>query len=177
MAALTWQNLAISASVLWNQIECESLKNSVYGFKAFNPDWTCRGFQYEVGNSYILEEVPVMCARGFHFCIDPSFCFRYYDWDAFKMALVRADPVTLFRPTSGKYVTNHITILKDISDVAFNEFECIADLVDSYRWVNWIHFDGAIQLYCRPFMEEDQNKLKRLEDMNPYEWAERREDG
>ena len=24
----------------------------VKGFKVFNPDWTCRGFQYEVGKTY-----------------------------------------------------------------------------------------------------------------------------
>ena len=171
MAALTWQTSALSASILLGQIECESLKNSVYGFKAFNPDWTCRDFQYEVGKTYVLEEEPVMCARGFHFCIDPSMCFQYYPWNAFKMAIVRADPVTLFHSTSGKYVTNHITILKDISDIAFNEIEYLAYAAGSCNWVNWTHFDGAIQLYCRPFMEEDQNKLKRLEDMNPYEWA------
>ena len=27
-------------------------KNYIKGYKVFNPDWTCRGFQYEVGKTY-----------------------------------------------------------------------------------------------------------------------------
>ena len=36
------------------------------GYKVFNPDWTCRDMQYEVGKSYEMEEKPVICERGFH---------------------------------------------------------------------------------------------------------------
>ena len=39
----------------------------IYGFKVFNPDWTCRGFQYEVGKIYKMDNLPVCCNRGFHF--------------------------------------------------------------------------------------------------------------
>ena len=38
------------------------------GFKVFNPDWTCRGFIYAVGNTYTHEGTPVPCQSGFHFC-------------------------------------------------------------------------------------------------------------
>jgi len=31
------------------------------GFKVFNPDWTCRGFQFEVGKIY-EEDVKPRCA-------------------------------------------------------------------------------------------------------------------
>lgn len=40
----------------------------VKGYKVFNHDWTCRGFQYKVGESYEIEEPPICCTRGFHFC-------------------------------------------------------------------------------------------------------------
>ena len=38
------------------------------GYKIFNPDWTCRDFQYKVGKTYEMEESPKCCERGFHFC-------------------------------------------------------------------------------------------------------------
>ena len=49
--------------------------NEVRGFKVFNPDWTCRGFQYEVGK--IFEEDD----RGFHFCENAADCFNYYSFN------------------------------------------------------------------------------------------------
>ena len=30
-------------------MENNNVQNVVQGFKVFNPDWTCRGFLYEVG--------------------------------------------------------------------------------------------------------------------------------
>ena len=40
----------------------------VKGYKVFNPDWTCRGFQYKVGKIYEEDVKPILCERGFHFC-------------------------------------------------------------------------------------------------------------
>ena len=37
-------------------------------YKVFNPDWTCRGFKYQVGETYEEEASPSVCDRGFHFC-------------------------------------------------------------------------------------------------------------
>ena len=47
------------------------------GFKGFNKDLKCRGFQYEVGKSYEEEEAKI-CNRGFHFCENPHDVFNYY---------------------------------------------------------------------------------------------------
>ena len=48
------------------------------GYKAFNKDLTCRGFQYEVGKTYEMEENPEPCNRGFHFCETVANCYNYY---------------------------------------------------------------------------------------------------
>ena len=45
-----------------------SENKTVKGYKVFNPDWTCRGFQYQVGKSYEMNEEPIICERGYHFC-------------------------------------------------------------------------------------------------------------
>ena len=40
----------------------------IKGYKVFNKDWTCRGFQYKVGKTFKHNENIKMCDRGFHFC-------------------------------------------------------------------------------------------------------------
>ena len=42
--------------------------SEVKGFKVFNPDWTCRGFRYEVGQTYEENVIPRACDRGLHLC-------------------------------------------------------------------------------------------------------------
>ena len=51
------------------------------GFKVFNPDWTCRGFKYEVGKTYEENVIPSICAKGFHFCKNARDCFNYYSFN------------------------------------------------------------------------------------------------
>lgn len=55
---------------------------NVKGYKVFNPDWTCRGFQYEVGETYEEDAMPFVCNEGFHFCKRAIDCFGYYSFDA-----------------------------------------------------------------------------------------------
>ena len=52
-------------------------KEIIKGYKGFNPDLTCRGFQYEVGEEYDTEKA-VSCQTGFHFCENPFDVFNYY---------------------------------------------------------------------------------------------------
>lgn len=49
---------------------------SIKGYKVFNPDWTCRDFQYEVGKTYKHNGNIKMCGAGFHFCQKLSDCFN-----------------------------------------------------------------------------------------------------
>ena len=48
------------------------------GFKGFDKNLCCRGFQYEVGKTYEMEEEPIICKRGFHFCDSLSWVDSYY---------------------------------------------------------------------------------------------------
>lgn len=49
------------------------------GYKAMNPDMTCRGFQYEVGKTYVTDGPPVLCGNGFHFCERVADVWEYYN--------------------------------------------------------------------------------------------------
>lgn len=50
----------------------------IKAYKAFNTDWTCRGFQYEVGKSYHEDGNISLCNKGFHACLNLFDCFSYY---------------------------------------------------------------------------------------------------
>ena len=67
-------------------------KKKITGYKAFNKDWTCRGFQYEIGKTYTMKEKPECCNQGFHFCTNVADCFKHYDNNPqkTKIALVEA---------------------------------------------------------------------------------------
>ena len=49
-----------------------------YAFKGFDKDLKCRGFQYEVGKTYSMEDKPKICEKGFHCCTALSDVFQYY---------------------------------------------------------------------------------------------------
>jgi hypothetical protein len=85
----------------------------VKGFKVFNPDWTCRGFQYEVGKTYEMDASPVACDQGFHFCKVAKDCFGYYKFNPNNKV---AEVVALgeIDEEGDKCATNKITIVREI---------------------------------------------------------------
>jgi hypothetical protein len=88
----------------------------VRGYKVFNPDWTCRGFQYEVGKSYEEDIIPMCCVRGFHFCKRVDECFNYYDFNSDnKVAEVIAYGDIDKDFSTAKYCTNKIKIVREIT--------------------------------------------------------------
>ena len=52
--------------------------NTVIAIKGFNPDLTCRGFQYEVGKTYEQKNPAVLCGEGFHAVTMPLDVLQYY---------------------------------------------------------------------------------------------------
>ena len=54
------------------------MEEVIKSFKGFNPDMTCKGFQYKEGESY-EEYTAIVCKKGFHACEYPLDCFKYYN--------------------------------------------------------------------------------------------------
>ena len=50
----------------------------IKGYKGFDKDLKCRGFQYEIGKEYEQEGEIKCCNKGFHFCENPFNVFGYY---------------------------------------------------------------------------------------------------
>lgn len=86
------------------------------GYKVFEPDWTCRGFQYEVGKTFEENVTPSCCNRGFHFCKELKDCFDYYPFDPDnKVAKVIALGEIDEESNDSKCCTNKIQIVEEIS--------------------------------------------------------------
>jgi len=92
-----------------------AVQEAVRGFKVFNPDWTCRHFQYEVGKIFEEDVEPSCCDRGFHFCLKASDCFNYYRFDSNnKVAEVVALRAVDYSGDDSKACTNKIQIVREI---------------------------------------------------------------
>ena len=94
----------------------EQTNQPIKGYKVFNPDWTCKGFQYEVGKTFEEDVTPECCEAGFHFCTKASDCFNYYRFDSNnKVAEVLALGEVDSRSDDTKCCTNKIQIVREIS--------------------------------------------------------------
>ena len=86
------------------------------GYKVFEPDWTCRGFQYEVGKTFEEDVIPSCCSKGFHFCKELKDCFNYYPFNPDnKVAKVVALGELDEESDGSKCCTNKIQIVEEIS--------------------------------------------------------------
>lgn len=92
------------------------MSEPIKGYKVFNPDWTCRDFQYEVGKTFEDDVTPKCCSRGFHFCTKASDCFNYYSFNPEnKVAEVLALGMVDTESGDTKCCTNKIQIVHEIS--------------------------------------------------------------
>lgn len=72
----------------------------IKGFKVFNPDWTCRDYDFKtgigegdlpsaIGTTHIHNSDVELCSKGFHFCERITDCFSYYPFNTKnKVAIV-----------------------------------------------------------------------------------------
>ena len=89
--------------------------NKVKGYKVFNPDWTCRGFKYEVGKTYRENVKPSVCGSGFHFCKQAKDCFNYYKFDP----------------------NNKVAEVIALGDIAEDGDKCCTNIIKIEREITW----------------------------------------
>ena len=78
-------------------------------YKGFNPDMTCREFQYKEGETY-TDDNAELCKSGFHACEDPVDCFNYYNPAGSVFHEVELDEVSDGRDDDSKVAAKKITI-------------------------------------------------------------------
>ena len=85
------------------------------GYKVFNSDWTCREFQYEVGDTFEYKGELKLCQSGFHFCRELVDCFKVGTYNiAPDIKIARVKALGTIIEGYDKCVTNKIKILYEI---------------------------------------------------------------
>ena len=88
--------------------------HSIRGFKGFDKDLKCRGFQYEVGKTYDLKGKVECCEKGFHFCENPLEVFDYYTPNNSRFCQVEGGGSVDTSKIDSKVATSHIHISSEI---------------------------------------------------------------
>jgi hypothetical protein len=83
------------------------------GYKVFNSDWTCKGFQFKVGETYTHKGEIKHCQSGFHFCIKLVDCFNYYRFDP-ENKIAEVEAVDKWITDGDKTVCNKIKIIREL---------------------------------------------------------------
>jgi hypothetical protein len=86
----------------------------VEAVKAFNLDWTCRGYQYEVGKTYEHDGEVQACHGGFHACENPLDVFAYYEPGQARFAVVEMSGEFSRHAEDSKIASGRITIKAEI---------------------------------------------------------------
>ena len=88
------------------------------GYKGFDQDMTCLGFQYKEGKTYTTSRPVILCQNGFHFCQQLMDCFKFYDKYDSRFFEVEANGGIV---TDGvKSACSRITIGKELSRMEIN---------------------------------------------------------
>ena len=82
----------------------------VIAYKGFEKDMTCRGFQYEIGQTYEHDGDVEACSSGFHACEYPLDVFGYYPPATSQFALVEQFGKLSRHDDDSKVASQKITI-------------------------------------------------------------------
>ncbi|HHV6898825.1 TPA: DUF7666 domain-containing protein [Haemophilus influenzae] len=87
----------------------------IIAYKGFNQDWTCRGYQYEIGKTYEHKGNVKACESGFHACEYPLDVLSYYSPAVSKFAVVKMSGETSKDSDDTKIASAKITIETEIN--------------------------------------------------------------
>ena len=102
-------------------IKTISKENAITAYKAFNSNFSCRDFQYKVGNEYHITGDLKICKNGFHACQNSIDTFKYYPMENSRFAIVKLWGEVLYG--DNKMCASDIEIVEELS---------LKDIVEHY---------------------------------------------
>ncbi|WP_434533702.1 DUF7666 domain-containing protein, partial [Dysgonomonas capnocytophagoides] len=85
----------------------------VHGFKGFDKDLKCRGYQFEIGKEF-TEPKAKLCNNGFHFCENPMDVFGYYPPSDSRYCTIEGKNVSEEKESDSKRCSKTIKIKAEI---------------------------------------------------------------
>ena len=113
----------------------------IKSYKAFDENMRCRGFQYEVGKEYDMNDDIECCMRGFHACESPMEVWDYYDMLTSRFAEVEQSGKISTEADSTKICSSRIKIKAELklADIINIGVEWLKDLTAPSK----VKADGA----------------------------------
>jgi hypothetical protein len=130
------------------------------GYKAFNKDLTCLGYQFTTNKTHTFDGEPVLCVKGFHFCTDLQDVVKYYHQPDMRVFEIEVSGIiTEAEEDCSKRACSEIKLIKELSlyevahsitksELAYlwardigNRDIMISRITNSeyaYRWARWI---------------------------------------
>ena len=150
----------------------ETIKGiEVIAYKGMNSDMSCRGFQYEIGETYKTDKAK-LCECGFHACLNPREVLDYYEQNEdtryFKVKL--SGEITKCSMWDTNVAATEITILEEIPSDKF--------LTNTEWWKNEIvldllyYSDGFARVQRGDGLWNFITKDGKLLSEQWFEWAE-----
>lgn len=87
----------------------------ITSYKAFDANWKCRDFQYEVGKSYEHTGTVEACKSGFHACENPLDMLHYYPLVGSKFAEVEQSGTLARHEGDSKVASGVIKVKAEIN--------------------------------------------------------------
>jgi len=89
-------------------------EQAISGFKGFDKDLKCRGFQFAIGETF-KEKSAVICQKGFHFCENALDVLGYYGAADSRFATVTGSGKTAGHTEDSKIVCSELHVEAEIS--------------------------------------------------------------
>lgn len=127
------------------------------GYKAFNPDLTCLGYQFNIDDIHVFKKKPVLCRQGFHFCTTLEDVVKYYLFPNMRVFEIEATGIiTEAKKDCSKRACNEIKLIKEIS---------LEDVAHSITVSEWAY------MWARCIGNRDIMISKINESEYAFEWA------
>ena len=99
----------------------------VIAYKGMDSDMSCKGFQYEIGETYKTDKAE-LCKCGFHACLNPRDVLNYYLEEGSRYYKVKlSGEITKCGFEDTNVAATEITILEEITDI-FDE------IIETTEW-------------------------------------------
>ena len=86
------------------------------GYKAFNNDLTCKGYQFTTNRLHVFDGKPMLCEQGFHFCTTLEDVVRYYHSPDMRVFEIEAGgTITNVKTDCSKRACSEIKLVKELS--------------------------------------------------------------